>query len=297
MSHEHSPTQHGEGNEELRTQPVRPELDIPTNMHHQAGDGSFLEEENAIGAFQSIKLPPFWHDDPQSYFAMAELKFALHRVSSDASKFQHVASNFDAKLVSLCRDLIINPPVNNKYNTLKERILNALSPSQETNFRRLLHGHPLGNEKPTIYLQQLRNLAAGQCNNTLLRTLFLEQMPEDIRHILAIGTATTLDELATQADKMLEFTRPTINEMTLPSEMPSKGKKEDPLQVIIDRLDRLEAKFNRSRSRSMSRERSTSRGRLPSSSGECYYHRRFGDRAKKCQKPCSWNVSNKEQGN
>lgn len=250
-------------------------------------------DENVLGAVHTVKLPPFWHEDPQSYFAMAELKFSLFRITSDASKFQHVASNFDAKLVSLCRDLILNPPQRDKYNSLKQRVLSALAPSEEANIRRLLHGHPLGSEKPTVYLQQLRNLAAGQCNETLLRTLFLEQMPEDIRRILVIGSASTLDQLSAQADKMLEISRSTINQVSVHSTVPSNLLTTEPLQAIINRLDKLEANIAQSRGRSQSVGRQNFRNRSPSTSKLCFYHRRFRERARKCQDPCSWKESPK----
>lgn len=244
--------------------------------------------DELIGIVNTVKLPPFWHDDPQSFFAMAELKFALHKVTSDTSKFQLVASNFDAKLVSLCRDLILDPPERDKYSTLKRRILSALSPSQESNIRRLLHGQPLGSEKPTVYLQQLRNMATDQVGEALLRTLFLEQMPEDIRRVLVIGAEATLDQLAAQADKMLEMSRPALHQMSSQRGMQYENQSAEPWQAVMNRLDKLEASVKQQRARSSSRGRNHSHYRSPSSAQYCFYHIRFGELARKCREPCNW---------
>lgn len=68
----------------------------------------------------------------------------------------------------------------------------------------------MGEEKPSNFLQCLWNLAGQDCGDSVLRILFLEQFPESVRAILAIGGVDDLTMLALQADKVMEVVRPTI---------------------------------------------------------------------------------------
>jgi len=53
-------------------------------------------------------------------------------------------------------------------------------------------------------LQKLRNLVGGQCTDAVLRTLFLEQLPDNVRNILAISEVTNLFKLAQLVDRVIE---------------------------------------------------------------------------------------------
>ncbi|XP_029157883.1 uncharacterized protein LOC114930298 [Nylanderia fulva] len=84
---------------------------------------------------------------------------------------------------------------------------------RESKLRRLLQGLDLGEERPSYCLQRLRNLAAGQCSHSVLRTLFLERLPDPVRGILAANDTADLVQLALQADEIMDYTRgaPRIN--------------------------------------------------------------------------------------
>ncbi|XP_029680861.1 uncharacterized protein LOC115246283 [Formica exsecta] len=68
-----------------------------------------------------------------------------------------------------------------------------------------------------MFLQRLQSLATGQCNEEVLKTLFLERLPEPVRAILAVSQ-DNLTDLARQADAICEVTKPvnavTCNAMT-----------------------------------------------------------------------------------
>lgn len=263
-----------------------------------------------IGLIKAVKLPqPFWRDNPSRYFTVVEMTFALHRITSDEAKYRHVIIHLDADLLGIVGDIIDTPPAQGKYEALKKRIIDSLSDSQETRLRRLLRGQAMGDEKPSLFLQRLRNLAGGQCNDSVLRTLFMEQLPEHMRGILAISQLDDLATLAAQADRIKEVSHPQIlsvsqtstGTVTLPSSVsvsnkaqaagPSQSSDINALRLAIEALTR---KFERSfqgRSRSRSRGTSRSRSTTPHKSDSqkiCYYHRKFGDDAQNCRPPCSW---------
>jgi len=87
------------------------------------------------------------------------------------------------------------PPTENKYETVKQWIIESFAETNESRLRKLLRGNEIADEKPSHILQKLRNLAGGQCN-AVLKTLFLEQLSDNVRSILAIYKVTDLTRLA-----------------------------------------------------------------------------------------------------
>lgn len=59
-------------------------------------------------------------------------------------------------------------------------------------------------ERPSFFLQRLRNQAGTDCNEAILRSLFLEQLPENTCNILVINPQVDLAVLANQADRILD---------------------------------------------------------------------------------------------
>lgn len=249
-------------------------------------------------------MPPFWKENPALWFAQVEAAFAIHRITGDESKFRYVVLHADQSVLPFVADLITAPPAQDKYLKLKERICTVLGKTSATKIRRLLGSHEMGDEKPSIFLQRLRNLAVGQVTDEILKSIFMEQLPENMRSILAISEVQDLTKLAAQADKIVEVTKPAFTTVQAVS-----GGQDEVNNKILQKLAELERqakKFtlrdksgrrNRSRERSRSRGQSGSRARSRqhtdkegnTSKDYCYYHNRFGDEAYKCTQPCTYN--------
>ncbi|XP_046145355.1 uncharacterized protein LOC123988647 [Osmia bicornis bicornis] len=263
-----------------------------------------------VNAVARVKLPSFWKENPLLWFSQVDAAFVLSKIVSDDIKFRNVVLNLDPTVLPFVADIITNPPEHGKYDCLKQRILGALDESSESKLRRLLRGHGMGDEKPSNYLQRLRNLAGGQCSDSVLRTLFLEQMPENIRVILAISEGMDLGKLALQADKIYEIASPgvaTISDVRPPSVVDarplsvaavsstsrSSSDLNDQLSEILARLRRLEARDtgdgngNRRRNGKSSKPQG-SRTRSRSRDGLCRLHYKYGADARHCFPPCRW---------
>lgn len=212
MQVEHTPTKMIRPGDQAKA--MAQEADGAAGLDGVAGFAAVLAGRNyeippEIEQVKAIKLSqPFWRDNPFRYFTVVEMIFTLHRITSDEAKYRHVVIHLDADLLGIVGDIIDAPPEQGKYEALKRRIIDSLSDSQETRLRHFLWGQVMGDEKPSLFLQRLRNLAGGQCNDSVLRTLFTEQLPEHTRSILAISQLDDLATLAAQADKIKEVSQP-----------------------------------------------------------------------------------------
>lgn len=156
----------------------------------------------------------------------------------------------------------------------------------------------MGNLTPTKFLAHLHSIAPSNTNNILLKTCFLEQLPERVRSVVSILTTDNLDEIAEAADRICEVGVSQQPEICAIKTSASTAV----LEAIMTRLDSLERQLrDRGRSHSRGRQlkfRSRSRGRRDDSSesrdhgGKCWYHHTFGQKANKCKPPC--NVGKKD---
>lgn len=257
------------------------------------------ENVREIGASAVHKLPPFWTHNPKLWFVQIEAVFTLAGITRDETKFQYVVANLDPQISEYVSHIIFNPPPNvTQYAAIKEALLGAFGESDELRIRKLLNGQPLGDNKPTQFLQKIKNLASGHIDDTVLKSIFLEQMPDQIRTILAV-TDSPLQVLAEQADKILEFLKPpSICALSPVETTPTHSTNhasisEVTLQQLYNQIKTLENKIENlkvNRGRSLSRESSSSRNRRSVSRNRewCWYHNRFGENSTKCTSPCSY---------
>lgn len=271
-------------------------------------EGPRVAELPEINSTKLIRLPqPFWREMPAHWFQIAEATFALNKIIGDDTKYRYVLTNLDPSIISFITDIMSNPPAQGKYEVLKERIIESFDESQESKLRKLLRGQELYDEKPSHLLQRLRNLAGGLCADKVVRSLFLEQLPESARGILAISQVDDLNQLVAQADRIIDIMKPQIAETY--KETPKVNNVDKSLEVQIQELTKMvhklstEVRRDKPRQRSRSRypqHKSKSRERNSTVSDQtennyCYYHGKFGESSYKCRKPCAW--ESKKQGN
>ena len=152
----------------------------------------------------AIKVPPFWADEPELFFAQMESQFTLGGITQDATKYAYVLSHIDTKYAKEIKDLITTPPVNNKYESIKKALIQRLSISQEQQIRQILEHEEMGDRKPSQFLRHLQALTNAAIPEQLLRTLWMGRLPAQLQAILATRSADRLDDVAEQADKIYE---------------------------------------------------------------------------------------------
>lgn len=251
-------------------------------MSTEANQGAAVEASSV-----AVKLPEFWKSDPAMWFAQAESQFALANVTKDVTKFHHIVSKVDQSIICHIADLVQAPPENEKYKAVKDRLIARFALSPEARMERLLGSSDLGDLRPTHLLAKMQEMATGLgITEQMLKMLFLQRMPAQIRTILTISDGT-LSKLAEMADKMTEL--PQTSAVAASSSTAS----EDRLEKLQEQLEVLSMEFRRFRANpDQKRSRSSSRSRAPSVGRElCWYHKKYGHEAQRCKQPCSFNVT------
>ena len=249
----------------------------------------------------NVKLPPLWPADPQVWFAQVEAQFTTRGITQQRTKFDYIVASLTPEYAKEVRDLILQPPAEAPYDTLKQQLIQRTAASEQRHLQQLFNAEELGDRKPTQLLRRMQQLLgdkAGAMDSSVLRELFLQRLPANVRMVLASSPGTTnLENLAQLADKIVEVAAPAVSAVSathLSDEFERLRAEVTSLRKVVESLPKTTAnKRDHPQSRPRGHSRSQSRGRSPSPHPAtevpiCWYHRRFGDEARKCTQPCSY---------
>ncbi|RUS73260.1 hypothetical protein EGW08_018979 [Elysia chlorotica] len=135
-----------------------------------------------------------------AWFIRLEASFSTHTppITQDLTRFHHVIQLLDSTTARRVQAVLENPPATDKYQALKSTLLEAYEATQLQKDQELLNLNGLGDRKPSELLHYMRSLNKDPA--TLFRALFLNQLPTDVRRILAQTPEADLDTLAKTAD-------------------------------------------------------------------------------------------------
>lgn len=246
------------------------------------------------------RLPQFWMDSPRLWFTQFEAILAPQKQGDDY-KFNAVVAKIPKEVVHQVSDLLTSPPENNKYGILKERLIQCYEESEHRRFHKLLSEMNLGDQKPSQLLRKMREAGAGKINEDTIRLLWIRQLPTAVTTVLAVTEQLPLERLSEVADRIFE------NISCHKDVLPTQRSASVDIDLVTQLTSQLAAAnlqiaaLQNNRSRQMQRRSNSSRQRYrrPRSSSRqhssqrnrfdlCYYHRRFRERANKCESPCSW---------
>ncbi|GFU10141.1 transposon Tf2-12 polyprotein [Nephila pilipes] len=207
----------------------------------------------------AVKPPIFWRNKPKLWFLQLEAQFANSGISQDATKYNIVVAALDENVLDFVVDILSNPPENEKYNTLKKALLNRLTDTEESRLKKLLTDLELGDKRPSDLLRQMKSLAGNSISDEIIKSLWLQRLPQQTQAILTISN-DTLDKIAEMADKIIAvYSSSEICQVTKVGSLPNSAlsfdrNKLDVLQADIAALTKTFDEFSRNtRSRSKSR--------------------------------------------
>lgn len=262
-------------------------------------------------------LPQFLPADPEFWFTTLESQFSLRGIKRDDIKFSCIVARPPRELCLYIKaenaDQTPLAPNQTRYQRFKERVNRAFKVSEDAKLKQLIRSQPMLADKPSQMLVQLQNLAGTSATPALLRNVFLEQMPENIRPILAATQIQDVNKLAEIADSIIENISPHKYVNAVSDNEPSDIKalfelqkqqvavqlsQDTLIKSMAETLKTLSAqveKLQKFRSRSRSRPKNVFADKNQSSDNVdfCRYHNRYGRLAHRCEHPCAFNFSSK----
>ena len=201
----------------------------------------------------SLKLPAFLASRPDVWFQQTEAQFALRSITDSTTRYYYLLTALDPVVAERMAGDVASTPADNKYGYLKEKLMEVYGLTDDQKADRLLDLAGLGDWKPSQLCAHIQSLAVGQ--NALLRRIFLRQLPEDVRVQVAVLAEDNLPALARKADVIMAAKRaPSL----------------------------INASARQPRKKSPSR--SSDKTNL------CWYHAKFGEKAKSCRPPCAFSA-------
>ncbi|TRY70736.1 hypothetical protein TCAL_11935 [Tigriopus californicus] len=146
------------------------------------------EDGNLLHAI-SMKLPPYWQDDPVLWFHQVEAQFATWNITEQTTKFNHNVGFLASETATEVWDLIVDVPTVNPYLVRKERLVAGTSMPQTQGMQKLLSLQPLGDLHPSQLLRLMEQLADKRLEDPMYIELFLSRLPEAVRPSYLAGLA------------------------------------------------------------------------------------------------------------
>ncbi|XP_066157684.1 uncharacterized protein [Euwallacea fornicatus] len=261
------------------------------NADRTEANGEPGEPRNEIKDRIFMRTPPFSRADPELWFAQLESQFIINGVLSDELRFHTTIGVMDTESLVCVKDLVINPPATNKFETLRRRILDILSESQETKFKKLFSQLRLDDKKPSVFLSEMKILGGASLPEEILKFFWIQRLPREMQ-VALLTCSLPLQQVADLADKIAEVEIQQNCQIdheicacnSKVNNNSTKTSSED-YQHLIRRLENLERR-NRSQSplrKDNYRLNSPKTNILKDSL--CWYHLNFRDKAHKCTPP------------
>lgn len=265
-------------------------------------------KDQAISAFSMTdKVPPFWKKDPELWFCQLEALFARGNVTNSLTKFQIIIPKLDFEVLQDAAD-IVKKPGDSPYEDLKTRLVSTYTDSESKRIQQLLEGKQLGDEKPSQLLRHMKQLAGDVVASSVLSTVWMRALPPNIQAILISTGHSDIEKLAEIADKIHEVTNPVevcaVSATNFPrpetsrsfqSSIASLEAKMEQLAQQVAALTTSGCHRGRDRQRSPYQNRGRSRSRSKNNPDWlCFYHYKYKEKARKCEKPCAWDKRNEK---
>ena len=269
------------------------------------GDSEDNKSQDSLVGAVTVNVPAFFDLDPVLWFMYLEAEFVIHRITVEHMRFSILLSKLPKEVASQIRDFLVASIGDRSYESLKEAVLKAVTPSEKSRLEQLFRGLPAGNRKPSLVLSEMRQLLGStKMDENMLRELWMQRIPVNVQAILAPSRNHSLLEVAEIADLAWERYETSVSNVTQSAAVvqPSSTARDDLLLAELRTLNRNFASMStgsasprgdvrraRSKSRRPYHHRSSSRS--SSRGGMCWYHFTHGSNARQCKKPCSFNAN------
>ena len=214
----------------------------------------------------AIKLPAFTTKNPILFFYSLEAQFEIKKIKDETTKFYYVVSGLPEHVLERIPDMLESRPSTDEYKEIKKRVLSIYQRPIGERLLECIDATSLGGLRPTAFADRISALTMGADLDAVHRAILLRALPPGPRAVLRPSTADFRD-LAAEADKFFDISGGLIE--SAPSFVAASESGADNI-----------ATFRQQPSKA-----------APPRKDECFYHKKFGAAAKKCNAPCRWGAS------
>lgn len=206
----------------------------------------------------SVKLPPFWAEEPEIWFDRVDSIFRLRGITTEQTKFDHVIAVLPLEFMRSARQEISNPHRDKPYEKLREALLEKFAKHPIQHLLDTIQSFTSQTDLSPSQIEDVCNSVS--CNiDTLREALFVLALPHSIK-------GPILDKL--KAGSSLKEARKTAESLLA----------QQPAQFSVSAVHNNKGKAGYHKG-------------AQGASGNpnwCYMHNRYGERAYNCRQPCSY---------
>uniref|UniRef100_A0A8D8PRZ1 DUF7041 domain-containing protein n=1 Tax=Cacopsylla melanoneura TaxID=428564 RepID=A0A8D8PRZ1_9HEMI len=227
----------------------------------------------------TMKMPPFSSSHPALWFVQLESHFHTARITLEETKFHHVIAAMETCVLEQVMDIVEQPP-QDPYATIKKRIIKLFDLSPHQRQQRLMTECFLGDKKPSQLLLEMKKFAKTDFSDEMVKSLWISRLPTAMQPVLA-ASSEPLSSLSSLADSIHTLPSAAISSVDNPSVSEVLSDLHQEIQKLAQEVSQLKC-F--SPSPRIKNRRNFHYG----GQSVCHYHQKFGNRARKCEQPCSF---------
>ena len=134
-----------------------------------------------VAANVALKLPLFWPEAAEVWFAQADAKFAIKSITVSKTKFYNAMASLPQDVAAQILDLIRAPPAGDSYEVLKEHLTTLYSLNDYQRFEALFSLPLTRDEKPSHLMNRMLALLPDDYKPYfILCGLFLRCLPIEV---------------------------------------------------------------------------------------------------------------------
>ncbi len=149
-------------------------------------------------------MPPFWAEDPVSWFRLAEGQFTLRNVADPIARYYQVLSSLSQDAVRLVHHVLHEETSPDSYTNLRTLLMASDSLSYYQKMEIMMKLPPLGDRKPLVMLaEMLEYCPVGKLTTAVFAYLLLQQLPREIRMLLSEDDPADVRVITDKADRLI----------------------------------------------------------------------------------------------
>lgn len=234
-------------------------------------------DDRVPAAHTSIKLPEFWIRSPDTWFYTVEANFALKNITREADKFHYTIAALPEDTARKVQHVISAGSNAGCFDRLKEALVasHQMTPYQKA--EKLDTLPPLGNRAPSdLLVEMLQYCPPDEQATHLFAYAFLRRMPREVRILLSEDDPADMHTMAKKADRLCSFHVAQSHDTGVYS-----------MESLEDN-NNINAVHNNNRSNKKKFVPKGTKQQLQLTSTLCFYHGKYGKKARKCEEPCTW---------